>query len=177
MPRVWISIGSNIEPARHVETALAELRELFGNLVVSPVYEAQAVGFDAPPFLNLVVGVETDRPPSELHRLMREIEAHHGRRRTGARFSSRTLDLDLLTYGDRVTDEGGKHLPRDEILGYAFVLAPLADVAPAERHPEVGETYGALWDGYDGDDREGLRRIDLTRLRDDGAEGVGGEKG
>ena len=163
MPRVWISVGSNIEPVRHVEAALAELRRLFGDLVVSPVYEAQAVGFDAPPFLNLVVGVDTDRPPSELHRLMREIEARHGRRRTGAKFSSRTLDLDLLTYGDRITDEGGKHLPRDEILGYAFVLAPLADVAPEQRHPEVGKTYRALWGDYSGDDRDGLRRIDLAR--------------
>lgn len=176
MPRVWISIGSNIEPRRHVEAALTELRRLFGDLVVSPVYEAQAVGFDAPPFLNLVVGVDTDRAPSELHRLMRELEDRHGRRRTGARFSSRTLDLDLLTYGDRVTGEGGKHLPRDEILGYAFVLAPLADVAPDERHPEIGETYGALWDAYDGDDRDGLRRIELPGGPDGGVEGTQIEK-
>jgi 2-amino-4-hydroxy-6-hydroxymethyldihydropteridine diphosphokinase len=159
MPRVWISVGSNIERERHVPAALDQLREHFGTLVVSPVYEAEAVGFDGDPFFNLVVGIETDRPPGELHRLMRVIEDRQGRQRSAAAYSSRTLDLDVLTYGDRVTDEGGKHLPRHEIVEYAFVLAPLADVAPSERHPELGETYARLWDDYRGADRDALRRL------------------
>ena len=159
MPRVWISIGSNIDREHHIRAALRELRALFGVLRVSPVYETEAVGFEGDAFYNLVVGVETDRRPAELHRLMREIEARNGRQRRGSKFSSRTLDLDLLTYGNEVTDEGGKPLPRDEILKYAFVLAPLADVAPGERHPETGQTYRELWAGDADRDRLGLRPL------------------
>lgn len=159
MPRVWVSIGSNIDRERHIRAALQDLRALFGDLVVSPVYETQAVGFDGDAFLNLVIGFDTALPPRRLHGLMREIEARHGRERGGGKFAARTLDLDLLTYGDAVTDEGGKALPRAEILRYAFVLAPLADVAGDELHPQLGESYRALWDRYAADDRQGLRRL------------------
>jgi 2-amino-4-hydroxy-6-hydroxymethyldihydropteridine diphosphokinase len=158
MPRVWISVGTNIERERHVRAALRELHRIFGELVVSPIYETPAVGFDGEPFLNLVVGVMTERRPGELHGFLREIEARQGRTRDGARFSSRTLDLDVLTYGDAVTTEGGKPLPRDEILRYAFVLAPLADVAPDERHPETGQRYADLWAGFEHD--SDLRPLD-----------------
>jgi 2-amino-4-hydroxy-6-hydroxymethyldihydropteridine diphosphokinase len=159
MPRVWISVGSNIDREQHIRAALRELKELFGTLIVSPVYETEAVGFEGDAFYNLVVGVETGLRPGALHRLMREIEARNGRQRSGSKFSSRTLDLDLLTYGDQVTEEGGKPLPRDEILKYAFVLAPLADVAPAECHPESGRSYRELWADYDRPDRQGLHQL------------------
>ena len=160
MPRVWVSIGSNIERERHIRAALADLREKFGDLVVSPVYETEAVGFAGDAFFNLVVGFDTVLAPSELHGLMREIEARHGRERSGEKFSARTLDLDLLTYGDAIIDEGGKALPRDEILRYAFVLAPLADVAGAELHPERGENYRTLWERFAGRETAGLRRLE-----------------
>jgi 2-amino-4-hydroxy-6-hydroxymethyldihydropteridine diphosphokinase len=159
MPRVWISIGSNIERETNIPAALADLRQAFGKLDVSPVYETEAVGFDGDAFFNLVAGFDTQLPPAELHRRLREIEARHGRERCGGRFAARTLDLDLLTYGDAVTDEGGKTLPRDEILRYAFVLAPLADIAPDEVHPEAGRTYRQLWRQYDRGDKTGLRRL------------------
>lgn len=159
MTRAWISVGSNIDREQHIRAALDELAALFGELAVSPVYETEAVGFEGDAFYNLVVGIDTERRPTELHALMREIEARHGRERSGPRFSSRTLDLDLLTFGDEVTDEGGKALPRDEILRYAFVLAPLADVAADERHPETGRTYRELWRDYDLPDRDCLTRL------------------
>ena len=159
MPRVWISIGSNIDREQNIRAALAELRQRFGALVVSPLYEAEAVGFEGDAFYNLVVGIDSALPPVELHAAMRDIESVQGRLRTGEKFASRTLDLDVLTHGDAVTDAGGKHLPRDEILEYAFVLAPLADVAPDQRHPETGDTFGELWSRYMGDDREHLQRL------------------
>ena len=159
MPRVWVSVGSNIERERHIRAALADLRSLFGELVVSPVYETQPVGFDGDAFFNLVVGFDTEMRPAALHRLMREIEARHGRERSGERFASRTLDLDLLTYGDAVTEEGGKALPRDEIQRYAFVLAPLADVAADEVHPRLGQTYRRLWQQFGPDRLSGLQRV------------------
>lgn len=167
MPRAWISVGSNIDRERHIRAALRDLRATFGELTVSPVYETEAVGFEGDAFYNLVVGIETARRPGELHRLMREIEADNGRERGGEKFSSRTLDLDLLTYGAEITEEGGKPLPRDEILKYAFVLAPLADVAGEELHPELGRSYQELWDDFDAAGRAGLHRLaDPAWLRD-----------
>jgi 2-amino-4-hydroxy-6-hydroxymethyldihydropteridine diphosphokinase len=90
----------------------------------------------------------TARPWSWRLRL-RAIEEAHGRLRDGPKFSSRTLDIDLLTLGDQVVHAGKLELPRDEILKYAFVLRPLADVAPEERHPLVGRSYRELWQGFD----------------------------
>jgi len=160
MPRIWVSIGSNIARERHIRAALMELRAMFGELIVSPVYETEAVGFDGDAFFNLVAGFDSELPPGALHEAMRDIEARHGRERGGGKFSARTLDLDVLTYGDAITDEGGKALPRDEILRYGFVLAPLADVAPEERHPISGERYRDLWCRFSERKEGGLRRMD-----------------
>ncbi|MEZ5585779.1 MAG: 2-amino-4-hydroxy-6-hydroxymethyldihydropteridine diphosphokinase [Sedimenticolaceae bacterium] len=162
MPRVWVSVGSNIDRERHIRAALRELQQAFGELTVSPVYETAAVGFDGDAFLNLVVGFFSDLPPAQLHRMMREIEDRHGRRRDGEKFSARTLDLDVLTYGDTVGDDGGKALPRDEILRYAFVLAPLTDVAASERHPVSGDSYGDLWRRFAKTNKAHLHRVDDT---------------
>ncbi|WP_078121075.1 2-amino-4-hydroxy-6-hydroxymethyldihydropteridine diphosphokinase [Thiosocius teredinicola] len=160
MPRVWVSIGSNIDRENNIRGALTELRHSFGDVIVSPVYETPAVGFCGDAFFNLVVGFDTELPPARLHQLMREIEARHGRERSSPKFSSRTLDLDLLTYGDAVTNEGGKVLPRDEITRYAFVLAPLVDVAGDELHPELRETYRSLWERMSMENKEGLQQLD-----------------
>ena len=81
MPRVWVSIGSNIDREKHIRAALRDLRAMFGELSVSPLYETTAVGFDGDAFLNLVVGFDTGLGPARLHGLMREIEARHGRER------------------------------------------------------------------------------------------------
>ena len=113
--------------------------------MISPVYETTAVGFQGEPFYNLVVGIETDWPVRDINRRLRAIEDAHGRERGPDRFAPRTLDLDLLTWGDAVGIVDGYELPRDEILTYPFVLAPLADVAPDEAHPVTGQSYGELW--------------------------------
>ena len=147
--RCWLSLGSNIEPERQIPAALESLRRQFGELVVSPVYESEAVGFDGDNFHNLVVGIMTRLSPRKLAGELRQIEAAHGRDRGAEKFSSRTLDIDLLTFGEQVIDEPGVQVPRDEILRYAFVLRPLADVAARERHPAVGQSYGALWAAFD----------------------------
>jgi 2-amino-4-hydroxy-6-hydroxymethyldihydropteridine diphosphokinase len=113
--------------------------------VISPVYETDAVGFDGDAFYNLVVGIETDQTVAEIRQTLRAIEDARGRLRESEKFAPRTLDLDLLTWGDAVGVVDGYELPRDEILKYAFVLAPLADVAPNERHPVDGRSYRQLW--------------------------------
>jgi len=145
MPRCWISIGSNQERERSVRGAVQALRRRFGELILSSVYESDAVGFDGQPFLNLVAGLDTTEPVASIRDALRSIEDDFGRVRGPDKFAPRTLDLDLLTYGDQVADEEGLELPRDEILRYAFVLGPLAQVAGKEIHPVVGRSYGELW--------------------------------
>lgn len=145
MPACWISIGSNIEPARHVRAALGHLQQSFGALRVSPVYETPAVGFSGDAFLNLVVGMTTAQTPEAVIAELRRIEDVEGRVRGAEKFAARTLDLDLLTYGTRTTAAAGKTLPHPDILAYDFVLRPLAELAPDETHPVLQRGYAELW--------------------------------
>lgn len=143
--RCWISLGSNIDREASLRGAVAALRHCFGDLLLSPVYESAAVGAAAPPYLNLVAGIETDLPVAAIVTRLRAIEQAHGRSRGPDRFAARTLDLDLLTYGAQAGVIDGFYLPRDEILAYPFVLGPLAEVAPGEQHPQLGVSYRRLW--------------------------------
>lgn len=149
MPRVYLSLGSNIDRERHLRAALQELEERYGPLLISTVYESEAVGFAGDNFYNLVVGLDTDLGVGELAAELRAIEAAHGRERGGPRFAPRTLDIDILTYGNACGEIDGIHLPRDEILKNAFVLRPLADIAPNDRHPETVRPYAEHWEAYD----------------------------
>lgn len=146
MARIYISLGSNIEPVRHLHNALACMRHHFFNIRLSPVYENEAVGFEGAPFWNLVAECETTLGPEDVSRELKSIEDKNGRLRDGPKFSSRTLDLDLLLYDDLDLREQGMDVPRDEINKYAFVLKPLSDLAPDLRHPISGETMQALWE-------------------------------
>ncbi len=139
MPEIFIGIGSNIDPENHIRTAVQRLRTRFGTLQISPVYRNPAVGFVGDDFLNLAVGMQSDEPVVEMRAALDEIETRCGRVRGSPRFAPRTLDLDLLLYGDLVT-ETPVRLPRLEILQYAYVLKPLADLAGERRHPLTGRS-------------------------------------
>ncbi|MCS4505276.1 2-amino-4-hydroxy-6-hydroxymethyldihydropteridine pyrophosphokinase [wastewater metagenome] len=161
MTRVYVSIGSNIDRERNVRSALAALRARYGELEISPVYETEAVGFDGDSFLNLVVGFDADSDPATLTDELKAVEHEHGReRRAQGRYNSRTLDLDLLTWGEEAYEDGRIHLPRAEIQRYAFVLRPLADIAGERRHPTLGRRYADLWADFDASD-QAMRRIHL----------------
>lgn len=149
MTQVYLSLGSNIDRAANIRSGLEVLSARFPGIRLSPVYESEAVGFDGEPFLNLVALIDTDLPVGELADWLRDIEADHGRVRGEKKFASRTLDIDILTYGDTVGIIEGVELPRDEILKHAFVLKPLADLAPRERHPQTGRTYADIWQDFD----------------------------
>jgi len=145
MARVYLSLGSNLQPNVHLRAALVELRAAFGDIVVSPVYRTAAVGFDGPEFLNLAVGLDTDLGPEDLDAWLHALEDRHGRRRDVPRWSSRTLDIDIVLYADRIVDGPGHlQIPRDE-LGQAFVLRPLAEIAPDARDPRSGARMAELW--------------------------------
>ena len=149
MPQVYLSIGSNIERERYIRAALIELEARYGQLNISSVYESEAVGFEGDNFYNLVVAFSSEQTVDELTGELHKIELRNGRTRQDERFVSRTLDIDLLLYGDEVIKEGKLQLPRDEITRYAFVLQPLAEIAPDAIHPTLGQRYDELWQQFD----------------------------
>jgi 2-amino-4-hydroxy-6-hydroxymethyldihydropteridine diphosphokinase len=145
MAKAYLSLGSNEDAAAHLARALQALRARFGDVVASPLYRTPAVGFDGPDFLNGAAIVETDLAPEALDAWLHALEDAHGRRRDVPRFSSRPLDIDIVFYDDRVLrGPGHLEIPRPD-LRHAFVLKPLADIAPDYRHPLTGETLAALW--------------------------------
>ena len=144
MATVYVSVGSNVEPEDNIRQGLDILRKHFGELALSPTYYTEAVGFEGDAFLNLALSFETDEPAEAVSTTLDEIENQCGRIRGEARFGPRTLDLDLLLYDDLVMPE--LKIPRDEILTYAFVLKPLADLVPEHTHPVEKQTYSALWE-------------------------------
>lgn len=163
MPQVYLSLGSNIERERHIRSAIRELQQRYGELQVSPVYESEAVGFQGDNFLNLVVGLHTEKSVGLLAAELRAIEEAHGRDRHGPKFSARTLDIDILTWGEACGVVDGVQLPRDEILKNAFVLQPLADIAGAVLHPQTGQSYARHWQAYDRSQQQ-LWQVDFSFL-------------
>ena len=149
MVEVCLGLGSNVTPERHIIAALDALSDSFGNLKISRVFESEAVGFKGNNFYNLVVVINTDLSVNDLVQKLRRIENENGRDRSKPKFSPRTLDIDILTYGDLVGEFDGVCLPRDEILKNAFVLWPLAELMPEHKHPATDQTYAVLWQSYD----------------------------
>jgi 2-amino-4-hydroxy-6-hydroxymethyldihydropteridine diphosphokinase len=144
----YLSLGSNEQPLEHLPRALRELRARFGTLRVSPLYRTPAVGFDGPDFLNAAVILDTDMEPAELDAWLHALEDAHGRRRDVPRFSDRPLDIDIVFYDQRVLrGPGNLEIPRPE-LRHAFVLKPLADLAPAFTVPGDGRTLAQLWNAH-----------------------------
>jgi len=145
MPTAYLSLGSNIQPESNLRSAIAALRERFGDVVLSPVYRTRPVGFDGADFLNAAAILDTDLKPLELNDWLHALEDAHGRDRSGPRFGDRSLDIDLVFYDDLVlSGPGHLAIPRDE-LRHAFVLKPLADIAPDFVDPRSGRTLASLW--------------------------------
>ncbi|MFT4822100.1 MAG: 2-amino-4-hydroxy-6-hydroxymethyldihydropteridine diphosphokinase [Halioglobus sp.] len=149
MAHVFLGLGSNIERERYLVAGLDAMRRLFIDFRYSSVYDSASVGFDGQAFLNMVIEVETDLSLSMLAKALRKIEVEHGRPADATRFSARQLDIDILTYDDCVGTIHGVVLPRPEILENAFVLQPLAELAPLLLHPQVEISYSQLWEEYD----------------------------
>ncbi|PPD43134.1 MAG: 2-amino-4-hydroxy-6-hydroxymethyldihydropteridine diphosphokinase [Methylobacter sp.] len=145
MTRGFISIGSNVEREQHISAGLKSLEQTFGKLVLSSVYESEPVGFSGNAFYNLVAGFDSGLDAKTIARLLRQLEFAHGRATDSKKFSSRTLDLDLLLFGDWVVNEDGLQIPRADIERYAFVLEPLAEIAPDLKHPVLQLSYAQLW--------------------------------
>lgn len=148
MSTVYLGLGSNIDARANIVSGLAALRETFGRVELSPIYQAAAVGFEGNDFINLVARVETEWSPLEIKRYLHDLEDRHGRSRSGPKYSDRTLDIDILLYDDLWLLSPALEIPRGEILTAAHVLRPLADLAPDLLHPTVLRTMADLWRGY-----------------------------
>lgn len=148
MPEVFVAAGSNVEPAAKLRLAVDLLREHFGPLKVSRAYRNAAVGFAGDDFINLVVGFTTEDGLEDTVKALQTIEERCGRPRSAPKFAPRTMDLDLLLYGDVVRDHG-MALPRPDLLRRAYMLGPMAEVAPDRRHPVLGKTFAELWQAFD----------------------------
>jgi 2-amino-4-hydroxy-6-hydroxymethyldihydropteridine diphosphokinase len=145
MSRAYLSLGSNIDAVNHLRIAAAALRERFGNIVMSKVYRTRAVGFDGPDFHNTAAVIDTDLDPYELNAWLHALEDAYGRDRSGPRYGDRTLDIDIVLFDDRVLEgPGNLRIPRPE-LKHAFVLRPLAEIAPEVVVPGTGLTLAQLW--------------------------------
>lgn len=144
MATVYFGLGSNVEREKHIVSGMIELAEHFDWQQRSRVFESEAVGFAGSSFYNLVVKVKTDCPIPEVVQRCKQIERDHGRSEHSPKFSPRTLDIDILLY-DNVVNERDPQLPRAEILHNAFVLWPLAEIAPNKQHPICQTTYLQLW--------------------------------
>ena len=149
MALVYLSLGSNIQRYKHIAAALDALAENFGDLQISSVYESESVGFEGDSFLNLVVGIHSSLSVGEISGILKSIEDQNGRDRSGPRFGPRSLDIDILTVDNLSGEIDGIELPRDEVLKNAFVLLPLAEIAPQQVHPVTGQSYFQHWQGFD----------------------------
>jgi len=162
MVSVAVSIGSNIDREKNIRAGLTALGRVYGPLSLSSVYANPAVGFEGPEFFNLVAVFETYQSAVEIVASLRGIGAEQGRVRTGNALGSRELDLDLLLYDDAVLYSEGLDVPREEILQEAYVLKPLSQILPEQRHPVTGECYATLWEKMASAAGERLEEVPLN---------------
>lgn len=145
MARIYLGIGSNLEPEIQIPRGLAALAQLVTIVAESPWYRSPAVGFSGPDFINLVVEAETPLSVRELALALKELEARFGRAADAVKFSSRSLDVDILLYDGLSGVVDGIRLPRRDIRQFAFVLRPLLDIAPDVICPQNGHCYSEDW--------------------------------
>lgn len=173
MAKVYIGLGSNIEPERHLPAAANLLREALGLLALSPVYRTPPWGLtEQSDFMNAVAAAETSLAPLELLDALRGIEARLNRERS-LRWGPRTIDLDLLACGDRVLRHERLQLPHPRLHERAFTLKPLCDLAPGWVHPLLGRSAMDLLAALD---QSGIERVELELGETDKAEGAGAKE-
>ena len=149
--RVFVAAGSNVEPEKNLARACAAIAHSWHDAVFSRAYRNVAVGFDGPDFINLVTGFSTAQPLDAVIAHLRAIETQCGRPRYAPKWASRTMDLDVLLFGDRVEQTSEYTLPRPDLLKRPYMLGPLAEIASEVVHPTEKRSIGELWKAFDRD--------------------------
>jgi 2-amino-4-hydroxy-6-hydroxymethyldihydropteridine diphosphokinase len=169
---VYIGLGANLgNREANLRAALRGLWRMGRVEAVSSLYETQPLGPEQPAFLNAACRFETGLEPRPLLRFLQGLEHELGRRPGGERWGPRPIDLDVLLYEGRVIDEGDLMVPHPRLAERAFVLAPLAEIAPDVKHPVAGKTVAQLQKAAG---EEGVRRVADAGW--DGLEGMAAEK-
>jgi 2-amino-4-hydroxy-6-hydroxymethyldihydropteridine diphosphokinase len=145
MVPAFVAIGSNLDPAERMRQAARALRRQFPDARFSRCYRNPAFGFEGPDFYNAVAGFSTTLPIEALLSSLREIEVQCGRARADPKWEPRKMDLDLLLYGDVVSEGPGYTLPRRDLRRRVYMLGPLAELAPDWIYPPSGPTIAELW--------------------------------
>lgn len=162
MANIHINIGSNQNRRKNISAAIQALKSVFSHIKISSIYQSPAEGFEGDDFYNVGVNASTDLSIKETAEVLRNIEQNQGRDRTQPKFSSRKIDLDLVIY-DNVIDRE-VNLPRDDILKYAFVLAPLTELNAELIHPVELQSYQTLWQGFQSSNEYELTQYNINQI-------------
>ena len=147
MAQVFLGVGSNEAPGANIKRVVSALRKMCGDVELSPCYLSPAVAPAVGVFANLVIGATTLLPPEAFVQELKKIENSCGRKP-----DRQTIDLDLLLYDSLILSSGLVRIPRDDIEQYAFVLKPLAVLAPAFIHPVTQRSIAEMWESSELDD-------------------------
>ena len=164
MSLLHFNIGSNQDRRKNIRLALNSLESNFTEITISSLFESPSEGFVGSNFYNIGVNVETDKNINEVVNILHGIENSLGRDRNLPKFSSRIIDLDLVLYDDDIDDK--LNIPRRDILKYAFVLAPLAELNPNDIHPQERISYLALWKVFQSTKEFDLNQYNIDKLFD-----------
>ena len=157
-----LNIGSNQNRRINIRLALNKLESNFTDITVSSLFESPSEGFSGSNFYNVGVNAKTKNNINEVVGILHDIENSLGRDRSLPKFSSRIIDLDLVLYNDAI-DEYLK-VPRRDILKYAFVLAPLAELNPEDIHPQKGISFLNLWKEFQSNKDFELNQYNIDKL-------------
>jgi len=146
---VLVAAGSNVDPERNLRTAVGLLAARYPGLRCSRAWRNAAVGFAGEDFVNLALAFTTTDDLHEVIRHLQAAEAACGRERAAPKWAPRSMDLDILLYGEKVLAEPGLTLPRPDLVRRPYMLGPAAELAPQLRHPTDGRTLAELWAAFD----------------------------
>ncbi|MBW3697170.1 2-amino-4-hydroxy-6-hydroxymethyldihydropteridine diphosphokinase [Vibrio sp. T187] len=148
MTTVYVGVGTNIDRDKHAQAAWDELKQIGQDLKCSPIYECAPVGFDSSAFYNFMVELKTSQTLTEFSQTLRKIEIKWGRSENAHKFQDRNLDLDIVLFGDLVSEKDPE-LPRSDIFKYPFVIQPLYDLCPNRVIPDDGRSVSEIWQKMD----------------------------
>ena len=149
MVEVYVAAGSNVAPEHNLLLAAKELAQIFPGAHFSNAYKNAAVGFEGEDFINFVVGFSTEWSVEDVVTELQRIEGLRGRTRDAPKWAPRSMDLDILLFGDRICDLPGLVLPRPDLLKRPYMLGPTAELAPNFIHPTRLLTMAQLWESFD----------------------------
>jgi 2-amino-4-hydroxy-6-hydroxymethyldihydropteridine diphosphokinase len=162
MANIHINIGSNQNRRQNISAAIQALKSVFSDIKISSICQSPAEGFEGDDFYNVGVNASTDLSIQETAEVLRNIEQDQGRDRTQPKFSSRKIDLDLVLYDDVIDQKA--NLPRDDILKYAFVLAPLTELNAELIHPVEQQSYQTLWQRFQSSNEYELTQYNVNQI-------------